>query len=212
MKTKQEKAAYLFDEIGGVDDRFIAEAGRFMNFSAPAKPRTGRTYRGLALIAACLLIFCMVDGMVLFFRLGNGFGIGADEKEEEPIAESLTVEGVLLESTGYQNLSSAGELDFYDGDARLVWQKAGEESVSVSRALTQAEINRLFDLISLGTDVGESSPEPEVRLWILLGDGRVVTPFLKPSAGTVGNAELFDYNAERELPEQFAGDLYSILH
>ena len=66
--------------------------------------------------------------------------------------------------------------------------------------------------IPKGTPVGESPQALSYRVWIVMGDGSVVTPHLKPSDGNVGSAELFDYNAELIPSQAFNSQISEILN
>ena len=44
----------------------------------------------------------------------------------------------------------------------------------------------------------EEDPDSIPRIWISLGDGRTVSPYLEYSAGNTGACELFGYEPEGE--------------
>ena len=82
----------------------------------------------------------------------------------------------------------------------------------MSRALTKDEVDQIYRSIGKGTKVGDTSPSPDCHVWVLCGNGEVLSPYLLASAGNVGNAELFDYNAELIPSEQLISCIADILN
>ena len=199
MKNEQlhNKTAYLFDELSGVDDRFLDEALRF----APARRRTSFPWRAVGLVAAvAAALVLLVQGALLPFleRLDNLMMPG-NEQPNTPEQMTWSLDALLSESTAgrFETLSSKEEYVFF-GDARLVWQSAESDTLFVSRPLTNAETERLVKSLATRPAEGVSADaeQPAWRIWLVTADGRVITPYLSLSSGNVGYASLFDYHAE----------------
>lgn len=199
MKNEQlhNKTAYLFDELSGVDDRFLDEALRF----APARRRTSFPWRAVRLVAAVAAsLVLLVQGALLPFleRLDNLMTPG-NEQPNTPEQMTWSLDALLSESTAgrFETLSSKEEYVFF-GDARLVWQSAESDTLFVSRPLTNAEAERLVKSLATrpAEGVSANAEQPAWRIWLVTADGRVITPYLSLSSGNVGYASLFDYHAE----------------
>lgn len=199
MKNEQlhNKTAYLFDELSGVDDRFLDEALRF----APARRRASFPWRAVGLVAAVAAsLVLLVQGALLPFleRLDNLMTPGNNEPNA-PEQMTWSLDALLAESTAgrFETLSSKEEYVFF-GDARLVWQSAESDTLFVSRPLTNAETERLVKSLATRPAEGVSADaeQPAWRIWLVTADGRVITPYLQLSSGNVGYASLFDYHAE----------------
>ena len=182
--TADEKLNYLLDEIGGVDDRMLAEAAEYR-----AVGRRAFVTRTLAAIACTLLLCATVLAAVLMYpRLPLG---GAPSKERVYALDALLQSA---DAGCYTLLSSEKEIAYF-GETYLLWQYEGEETVYRSRALTVEERDRLFSLIGDGRTVGEDAPAQFARVWVTLGNGEVLTPYLPATPGNVSSV-IFDYNAE----------------
>ena len=197
---KMKKTAYLFDEIGRIDDRLLQEA---MQFDC----RTANTvkWRKILLIAATLsLSLVLMLQMVVGLSRRDWFpnpGQGEAPAPEEPAeSENWALDSVLNAGThgdGVEVLASAEEYGFFDGSARLVWQYQGEEQIYVSRSLTPTEVESLLKAMT-GTRTAVSSKEeqPLWRIWLVCDNGEVRTPYLEDSQGNIGYGDFFDYHAE----------------
>ena len=207
--TKEEKIAYLFDEIGSISDVLITEAAYYR----PKKRRVPvLKYVGMA---ACLLLCC-----VLLFRVGGLVGdfFSIFDKSTESPEDTQTVDSLdalLTQHEGdlqYTTLGSVGELDLFGGQAYLVWQEEGSDELCVSRPLQTYEVKNLKTRISSGQSVGaDPQSSPTCRVWIVCGDGTVITPYLKLSDGNIGVGELFDYDPELNPSSSFISYVSDIL-
>ena len=208
---KHKKATYLFDEIGNIDDRLVQEAMLY---------RAGRASPRVLLVAACI-------AMSLLLVLGT-FAVSMMSRKSEdsdapqggsPMQDHTqrveALDEMLVssrDSISYTTVELQSELDFYDGNAYVVWQYADSAAFCVSRALTATEAHALIRSAEDGTDVGTDAPDLQCRVWILLGDGTVISPYLKSSAGNVGIGTLFDYDPELIPSQSFTSRLSDILN
>ncbi|MBQ7336741.1 MAG: hypothetical protein IJW92_09755 [Clostridia bacterium] len=191
--SKQEKIAYLFDEIGGVDDRLLQEA---MHSRAQSKAPLR-----VLLAAACLMMATvLVIGTVLVASMWNKFlpdNLGNPDNSESLQTLDALLTDCRTNGSGYSKLSAVEEIDYF-GDAYLVWQYEDDEAYYQSRALTDTEVEQLISLIDKGTPVGEGTTETACRVWLITGNkrGDVLAPYLPNTPGNVGAATLFDYETE----------------
>lgn len=191
--TNAEKITYLFRAIGEIDDRLVQEAACY-------RPRQ-LAFSRVMLVAACLVLSTVlaVGAFVLTNRRDKGEDIGAlgtpptSESPALPALDTLLLD--QRDTANYTTVASEEELDLFSGEVRVVWQYADSDTLCVSRVLTEREVGTLTRQLEKGASVGESSPALSCKVWIALGDGTVVSPYLKPSAGNCG-IDLFDYNAE----------------
>lgn len=217
---KMKKAEYLLSEIGEIDSRLLDEAVSY-------KPKKAFSYTRVV-VAACLAVIfavtvlnAMLDTPLLESVGGNMSGdeaeTAADTRDElgadDSVSGILTLDSLLADKgmSGYATQTlSADTLPYFDGQTHIVWQRSGEERYYVSEALTAAEIAALEQVLGVGDEVGDSSPDTEYMVWILCGDGNVVSPYLKESAGNVG-VGVFDYDPEIIPDEKLIREIEKIL-
>ena len=202
--AKKAKTAYLFREIGTIDDRLLQEAISYR----PQRilPRT------LMIAASLALTVSLSFGAILIAMRQGSKNEAFDGEVGTPIDVTVNEFTLYSQSVAYTTVASAQQIDFFGGKAYVVWQGAEEETLCVSRALSESEVASLTREIPKGTPVGESPQALSYRVWIVMGDGNVVTPHLKPSDGNVGSAELFDYNAELIPSQAFNSQISEILN
>ena len=194
-RTNAEKTKYLFRAIGEIDDRLVQEAA----FYRPQRSAFSR----VMLIAACLSLSLVlsVGAFLLANRRDSVKDEGTPPASGTPAVANLDV--LLLDqrdNASYTTVASAEEINLFSGEVRVVWQYEDSDTLCVSRALSDRESAMLTAHLGSGTSVGENSPTLTCKVWIALGDGTVVSPYLKASAGNTDTV-LFDYNAEI-LPTQ----------
>ncbi len=208
MKAQNKsKIAYLFREIGEVDDALVQEALAY---------RPKRTaFERILMVAACLTLSLMLCFGVLLISLRSKDAPNDQGKpplEDGHVAYSL--DQLLLaqaDSGSYTVLQSVEKAEFFGGRGYIVWQYADSNELFVSRALSDAELLRLTDTVGKGASVGEQSPALSCRVWLILGNGEVISPYLKESCGNRGYAELFDYDVEVLPTDEFIACVSDIL-
>ena len=87
-----------------------------------------------------------------------------------------------------------------------------KRALYVSRTLTEDEVQRLTYYMQNGKRLDDSTVLPQCRVWIVYGDGSVVSPYLQISNGNDGAGEMFDYNAEVIPNADFTFCLSDILY
>ena len=191
-----QKTAYLFDAIGGIDDRLLADAMQY-----------GGARRSVGMRKVLLLAATLSLSLIFLLQIAVGFAMGGLNKNNAPSKEETTedapfaLDAVLSEQRGTGQLtvlSSKEEYPFFDGTSRLVWQYGDEAFWYISRPLTAYEVEELLHEMSRGGRIGvkEGDGEPLCRIWLVCDNGEVRSPYLEASDGNVGYADFFDYRAE----------------
>ena len=201
---KIKKAAYLFSELSGVEDRYLVEA--LMPVKAARKPRLSKHWM---LLAACLMLTLVVGiSMLLPMRdlsgddhfNGDGFTGNNNAPQDGAPSQSFAwrLDTLLEEKNGMvATRVEKDAFDFFTGECRVVWQYEGEAHYYMSRPLTENERKALYQSVEQGTRSPFSgNDEPNVRIWISEGDGTVWTPYLQYTDGNASAADFFDYHAE----------------
>ena len=220
MMDKKDKAERLLDSIGNIDDRLIDEA-----IGYKAARRVNLYHYGL--MAACIaLVFVIAVASPLLRKLAevgnggangdeNGSGVVENTNNGEESNDEVVNDGLgrymlsIRDSLDLCNVyPSAGSLSYTDSMS-LVWQYADGEEVYVA-PLSASQLSDLMDAMGSGKEVGESSPELDCYVWIIDGQGTVISPYLKEGAGNEGCA-VFDYEAEIIPDEDFVECVSEIL-
>jgi hypothetical protein len=203
-RTQEQKVAFLLDEIGNVSDAFLQETMQYRR-SAP------NVWRILTAIACSLLIAVIGIG-----TLGHLAGSNETPQfpQNTPSDAYASLDAYLCgerDTLKCEPLSHGVPSSTYFEEPRLILQYE-DGAILQSRALTPYEVTHIQRLIAKGTSVGDTSPKLACRVWMTMGDGTVISPYLKPSPGNVGNAMLFDYDAELLPSEELISYLSDILN
>ena len=233
--TRDEKLNYLFDEIGGVDERMLTEALEYR-----AQKKQGNFLRTLTAIACALFLTVTSVSVVMvnwkhWFVAENAGGDASDgadlpndapnqpnppvdvpnspsEAPDVPSWSTHTLDALLQSAKEDANctlLSSREEIAYFGG-AYLLWQYAEDDVVYRSRALSTRELTRLRSMINDGSAVGDSAPTQLVRVWLTLGNGDVLTPYLPATPGNT-SIVIFDYEAELNPSDELMSCISDIL-
>ena len=198
----------LYEEIGGVNERYLQQAATYR------VKRRAVSWR-MALIAAALVLV----GSILVGTLALSIGVGViggmileelvppTNDQQPPQSEAPIYSIAEMERSIAQRQQGIIPLEqekvpLFNQDAQLIWRE--ENSNQYYRvSLTRDECNGILYLMQKEQkDIGEHSEQPSYQIWISLGDGTVISPYLKVNAGNTGHGELFDYDPEVELSEQ----------
>ncbi len=207
---KLKKADALLDAVGEIDDVYLAEALTFRKRRSVS--------RRLAFVAAAI---AMTVTVVFSVSIGLRLVSDSDLSPSAPGNESSEDKGENTNSLEYLMLSlpskerfayveNEADLPYTGGKAYVVWQYRGESGYYLSEAMSNFELGAIKSQIGGGKEVGEDSPKLECKVWILLGDGRVVTPYLKGHKGNISN-RIFDYEAEITPGENLVDRISAIL-
>ncbi len=193
MSLKNEKAEKLFEAMDGIEDMYLYEA---MNYE---KKKTSLidTFSIRRRNAAFVLSLVLVIAVSVVLLRGFGGNIMSPEDGMDNVTDNdatwdvINFEDVLASADG-RYYATEEEIDLIDGQVKFIYTD-GDGYKTVSANTTAKDIENRFSLVEFGE--GESYTG-NVKVWISYGDGRVVSPYLKASAGNVGYNTLFDYDPE----------------
>ncbi len=210
-QEKRIKSEALLEAIGEIDDGMLEEA-----LSYRKKPKVN--VKLVAIAASFALMFALIGGNALIKRFSGM--IGENESGALPTSDTPNdAEAVITLDSVFEDLASAERygyvddpdtLPYLDGNVYIVWKHAGEERYYISDPLENKEFDTIKFALGEGDDAGIASPALNTYVWVLLGDGRVISPYLKASQGNI-SYEIFDYEVEIVPNEDFAIRLQSIL-
>ena len=93
----------------------------------------------------------------------------------------------------------------FDSKPKIVWEINASEYYVCE--ISEGRARSLIEKMRVGgtkTPSGEAQGESSTSVWIILGNGQVITPHLELTSGNVGYGELFDYEKEYEPSEDFS--------
>lgn len=222
MNDQQSKNAdYLFDAIGTLDDRFLAEAESPL--SARSVIRTKRR-RVAALIAAVLALTVMGSTFRFLFRLQTSPPAqdtapngqvpplqNNSSNEQRPSESKQTLDDILLEAAENAPALSKDEIDLLDGSMKIVWKENGSQTYHVLRVEGSENQKDLAATLKNRSSQKVKS-EPTFALWICYPDGTVICPYLANTPGNVGYQTLFSYSAEVMPTNRFINLINNLLY
>ena len=203
MTDKKRLAAeHLFDTIGELDDTLLASA---LSYKKPkAKILAARPFIStLGAVAAVLVL------AILVFPNSLKANDSDMVREESDIIlySNLTI---ALSEADYNSevvtISSTDEVDLFDGQAKVIWKYTDSE-FCYALNITETDLNWLKNY---GTNP-ITVPDESCQIWLTAGDGLVVSPCLKKSAGNIGYGEIFNYSPEVDVSPTFANYLTKLI-
>ena len=213
MMNKNQKTEYLFSAIGEIDDRLLEEA---ISYRRPSRKRN----YWIPVLAACLAVFFAVTstmtlavatpiGLLILSSIGGSNSSAPQVPEQAPEHYASLDQLMEAQKEGELTYLSADELTYF-GEPSIIWQyeEGGEYCVA---HIEEYELSEIKVRMGRGREVGESSPDSELRVWICDGKGNVRSPYLKNSAGNTDSA-VFDYEAEIIPDEDFVECISDILN
>ena len=230
QNEKRKSAERLFDNIGLIDDRFIAEADRAY---VPGKRKF--FLRSLIITAASLtLILSMLIGLIAAGMMASGL-FSAGSSDERP-AQDNDLGNVMdeVEDGGddAEKYISLGEdlsrikersatlsadrdgIDLFDGKKLVIWKYADEETYRVL-SISDTEMEALQSSLRrdqgtpINTDTAKANGLDGV--WLSTGNGEIISPYLKQTENNSHYGEIFEYEPEYEPSAEFASLLYGII-
>ena len=208
MRGKSLRSAEaLFDAIGNIDDRLIQEA---LHAPVASARRSRYGLKAIIVLAAVLTLTVGILATAVVAKLissvknalDDPYHDGYDSIDTAPTTQSLSQTLISAQSDATV-VSDASDIDFFDGSMRIVWRIEGENEYRMVTLTSQSDATRLVRAIEAQKQAifPENTESIQCEVWITLGDGRVISPYLKTSAGNVGYAELFEYSPEIEPDE-----------
>lgn len=194
----------LYDEIGGVNERYLQEAATYR------ARRKAPVWRAMLIAAVLALV-----GTLLIGTLAMSVGIGlvgswildamqpsSPDVPAEPEQYTIAKMESVMQNKQY-GLQAVPEekLHLFGSNAQLIWTD-GASGEYYRVTLSEQEFGNLLYLMQARqVEITEDSEQPSYKVWISFGDGTVVSPYLKTSQGNTGHGALFDYDPELELSE-----------
>ncbi|HBF14858.1 MAG TPA: hypothetical protein DDW30_04095 [Clostridiales bacterium] len=209
MKQQTERRAQrLLDAMGGIDDRFLAEA-----IAAQRKRRRPRHLLRILAVAASLALVVgigLAGGRLLRGILFPSREPTPDESPNAP-ADFSALLLACTESDAFHVQSAALPLDT-GGGIRIVVSERDSTTLWVSRALTATERTTVRREMESAKRQSVYDPTGTDRylIWIADGSGAVWSPALTYSGGNVTYGTVYDYDPER-LPSAAFQSLLSEL-
>ena len=191
----------LYEEIGFVDERYLQEAASYRARKKSPAWRALLIAAALTLVGALLL--CTIAASV---TIGVLVGILGEGEEPTPPTPMEQMEQVMQEAQQKRSPRSADEVEavlFYQ--PMLIWSEQGSDAY-YTVSLSTYECEQLISMMQSKnrTEFTEQSAQPKYQIWLSFGDGVVVSPYLKNTAGNAGHGEVFDYDPELELGDALA--------
>ena len=205
------KAGQLFDAMGEIEDRWIAEAET--PYAHARGIRLGR--RGLIVAVTLSLVAVSTLGIMVANRSKDA----APEEMVPPVEietdASYTLSERMSRLKGQTTTLrvSREELNLFSGIPQVIW-KYRDESEYRAKNLTHGQVDQLMSAMELnpGTEVDANHVKGELEgIWLVDRDGMVISPCLKSSDGNVGYGELFAYEPELEPSDVFVNTLCGII-
>ncbi len=216
-EEKRRKAEMLLSEIGEIDDSLLEEALSYR------KRRRINTRVRATVAAAVVLVFCLAVAAPMIEKMSGGMSGGVTDGAENDTernpgdmnenAPGGTVGADCLkgfdsifatlsehELGEYRYVTNPDELPYLDGHVYIVWNYEGDSRYFVSSPLSDSKFETIKHALGQGEKTGDVSPQLTANVWVLLGDGRVISPYLCGSQGNVSE-KIFDYEVEI-IPDQ----------
>jgi len=202
--SDMNRSESLFDSIGDIDDRFVSEAESFVKARQIAV-RTKRIRIASFVAAAAVIVIAIIP--LLSKNLFSPPNSGAPGLNNN----AVNVETVLSQVRDKESLKlvSGDEIDYLDNTAKLIWQYEGDESYVVLE-LSESDKKGLTEAMKTHGSTYGVDEAAECYVWISLGNGTVVSPYLLDSPGNVG-LSAFEYMPEVEPSDSFVTLLSSII-
>lgn len=212
-EQKRMSAERLFDAIGMIDDRYIAEAD---SAYIPAKRTNIWKKAILAAVAVTLalsvmigsfLVASFVGGYLFIDKVFDALITNKDESDLDAPSATLSEKLVSIKDKTEDMRVSEDSIDLFSGSSMVIWKYSDEADYRVS-LISDNELVTLQGKLerNRGESIDSSMPtDTQIDgVWIALGDGRVISPYLEQTAGNVGYGQIFDYTPEYEPSDDFA--------
>ena len=203
-----KKAELLYEAIGEIDDRYIAEAGRPFR-----KKRSASVFTRIA-IAAALVLVIVLSG-IAFFASVRSLAPSCDKEGEGSYGmNDSAAETSAPDKDSYSDIKLIGcvseeEIDFFGSTALVIIRRKGEQDFTVIE-VSKSRLNGLAESIG-ENELDGAGADSEIYVWLCEGDGTVFSPYLRRSPGNVGYGSLFEYSPEISPSEQFLNYLNGII-
>lgn len=195
--VKKQKATAVFCAIGMIDDSIVHQCQAPLYF----KRKTAKRKLAIAAaVAACVALTITLSA--LSAALSAKLFFPTKDEVAQP-----TLEQTLINAEANAKRQKAEELQLFGGKASIIWQQNGEGDYFVLDVGSDTVVKSIRrELEREGALLPPDAESPDIKVWISYGDGSVVSPYLKNTAGNIGYGRLFDYSAE-VLPSEGLAEL-----
>ncbi len=215
---KRRKAEILLDSMGDIDDSLLSEALSY-------RRRRNQLSRMIILAATVSIVFCLMIGVVIGSKFANvngdpgategnaNVGILPDKDTSSAPETPKSLDSVftsLSSKDKYSYVLDPDDLPYLDGNVYIVWKYSADNRYYISDPVSGRDFETIKNALGKGESAGDKSPMLHAKVWILLGDGRVISPYLAASSGNI-SSEIFDYEVEIVPDEKVVNKIQSIL-
>ncbi len=193
--TKKDSAEILYRAIGDIDDMFIHEA---MAYKKKKKTIFGMSRASVVLTALVLVVAVSIS--MRLFSMTDGAPNAPTDSDTPNMSQTLTE---MLSDASGRYYESKDEIDLFDKQIKFIYfDGEGYKTIKV-----YASTSSLKDNFSL--DEKEDIPKTAERVWLSLGNGMILSPYLKFSDGNIGYNTLFEYDPEGVPSDTFMHFIYN---
>lgn len=195
--NKEDKARYLFEQLGDIDDDLLYESSGRPLMVISAKQKRKKRARTLALLLAASVAVSLV--MITFSSRVNH----APGDSTPPETNATGSAGVRPEE---EPLSEGGEHDvLFSGTPCVIVEEASGERYFYR--MDQGDFEQLRSLTARNVSAPGVTAARKDKIWFTDGRGTVVSPCIRFTEGNVGYGALFDYEDEVDLSAELRSAL-----
>ena len=206
---KETKLAYLIDEIGMIDDRYVNEV-----LLAKENRRAATKRRTIALLAAVVAALVLMIGSLWIGKIAWDRILENAQPPHSVDATSLEERILALDTERFEKLTTAEDTQaaLHDGSVKLIFRSDAEEYrfITVSDQKDAAKLRQYLSGDGNKTPVTDP-PKAHLQLWVSLGNGHVLTPYLLEESGGGAYGVLPDYAIEAYPSASFEDFILSLL-
>lgn len=200
MKSNEQNILYLFDEIGKIDDKYVAEAMECRSYAT--KKRSFIKILSLAACITLIAVFCLVGisniADTLLDAYKNDSPADSDNVYETSDALYEVMTGLDVKFLSAAQISTPTAELVCDESVRIIWTYNGEVYYSVTVDPSDAKTLEKYLAKESASRVSPSDEYGDFRFYVSYGNGLLETPYIEDNAGRLSIGSLSDY-----LPEVY---------
>lgn len=190
---KEDKANFLFEELGNVDDDYLLESSGRPLAAIALKQKKRKRARVLGILLAASISFTLLM-LTVNYR--------AQHVDEPPTTPEPTTATILPEE---QKLPPEMERQVLFGSTPGIILEE-EDGERYFYAICEQDFTSLLRLAADDTDRPAAGASGE-KVWFTDGRGRVICPYLRYTRGNIGYGALFSYEEEIGLSRELKNEL-----
>lgn len=197
--NKQEKANFLFEEMGGIDEFILKDCGEAFPAVRRKKKRNLRIL--VASVALLTALMITLSGICIANFVGS-FSFHGDSKAEPPVEPSHFGGGTKVFTTSDVLLFDCELL--FSGTPSLIY--LDEEEILHAIKISSKDYSTVKQLSASPKRRVQSDDISAEPVWVSDGNGTVFTPYLENVVGNTYYGQIFDYHDE-VIPNDKLSDL-----